>query len=73
MNDCQKIVNRIFICLVIIVLAIFLTGCHTVQWEWFPKSEQNRPNKQFSTSSSIKGTKMDSEPSEPVTVLKGSF
>jgi len=73
MNDCQKMVNRIFICLVIIVLAIFLTGCHTVQWEWFPKSEQNRPNKQFSPSSSIKGTKMDSEPSEPFTVLKGSF
>ena len=64
MNDCQKMVNRIFICLVIIVVAIFLTGCHTVQWEWFPKSEQNRPNKQF---------KMDAEPSETFTVLKGSF
>ena len=73
MNDCQKIVNRIFICLVIVVIAIFLTGCHTVQWEWFPKSEQNRPNKQFSPSSSIKGTKKDSEPSETFTVLKGSF
>jgi hypothetical protein len=64
MNDCQKIVNRIFICLVIVVIAIFLTGCHTVQWEWFPKSEQNRPNKQLKT---------ESEPSEPITVLKGSF
>ena len=64
MNDCQKIVNRVFICLVIVVIAIFLTGCHTVQWEWFPKSERNRPNKQFKT---------DSEPSEPLTVLKGSF
>jgi PBP1b-binding outer membrane lipoprotein LpoB len=73
MNDCQKMANRIFICLVIIVLAIFLTGCHTVQWEWFPKSEQNRPNKQFFPSSGVKGTKMDSEPSEPFTVLKGSF
>jgi len=64
MNDCQKIVNRIFICLVIIVLAIFLTGCHTVQWKWFPKREQNPPNKQFKT---------DAEPSETITVLKGSF
>ena len=64
MNDCQKMVNRIFICLVIIVVAIFLTGCHTVQWEWFPKSEQNRPNKQLKT---------ESEPSESITVLKGSF
>ena len=73
MNDCQKMVNRIFICLVIIVLAIFLTGCHTVQWEWFPKREENRPNKQFSPSSGIKGAKTDSEPSQPFTVLKGSF
>jgi len=64
MNDCQKIVNRIFICLVIIVLAIFLTGCHTVQWEWFPKSERDKPNKQLKT---------ESEPSETITVLKGSF
>ena len=64
MNDCGKIVNRVFICLVIVVIAIFLTGCHTVQWEWFPKSEQNRPNKQFKT---------DGEPSETFTVLKGSF
>ena len=64
MNDCQKIVNRVFVCLVIIVIAIFLTGCHTVQWDWFPKSEQNRSNKQFKT---------DEEPSETITVLKGSF
>tara|TARA_R110000824_G_scaffold98106_1_gene234167 strand:+ start:1134 stop:1328 length:195 start_codon:yes stop_codon:yes gene_type:complete len=64
MNDCQKMVNSIFICLVIIVLAIFLTGCHTVQWKWFPKSEQSRPNKQL---------KAESEPSETITVLKGSF
>jgi hypothetical protein len=64
MNDCQKIVNRVFVCLVIIVVAIFLTGCHTVQWDWFPKSEQNHSNKQF---------KIDEEPSETITVLKGSF
>ena len=64
MNDCQKMVNRIFICMVIIIIAIFLTGCHTVQWNWFPKSEQNRPNKQFKT---------DEEPSGTITVLKGSF
>ena len=64
MNDCPKIVNRVFICFVIVAIAIFSTGCHTVQWKWFPKSEQNLPNKQFKT---------DAEPSETLTVLKGSF
>lgn len=64
MNDCQKIVNRVFVCLVIVVIAIFLTGCHTIQWDWFPKNQQSPPNKQL---------KSDPEPSETITVLKGSF
>jgi hypothetical protein len=36
-NDCQKQVNSIFACLVLILLFIFLTGCHTVDYEWLPK------------------------------------
>ena len=43
MNDCQKIVNRIFICLVIVVLAIFLTGCHTFKFQWFPDNDSTDP------------------------------
>ena len=40
MNDCQKIGKSYFYLLGYYCTGIFLTGCHTVQWEWFPKSEQ---------------------------------
>ena len=73
MNDCQKMVNRIFICLVIVVLAIFLTGCHSIKWEWFPKKDNYRRNSELQPPFTIKGTKMDQEPSKAVTVLQGSF
>ena len=63
MNDCQKMVNRIFICLVIVVLAIFLTGCNTTKWEWFPKKNGVTPS----------FTQGAEEPSETVDVLKVSF
>ena len=63
MNDCQKIVNRIFICLVIIVLAIFLTGCHTIRYEWFP--DKKKEVALFS--------KSEEEPSPTVDILKISF
>ena len=63
MNDCQKMVNRIFICLVIIVLAIFLTGSHPTRFEWFPdKKKETAP---FS--------KLKEEPSETIDVLKINF
>ncbi len=65
MNDCQKIVNRIFICLVIIVLAIFLTGCHTFRYEWLPQKKETRVTPPF--------TKSEEEPSSTVDVLKISF
>ena len=65
MNDCQKIVNRIFICLVIVVLAIFLTGCHTTRFEWFPKKDKTMPASPFSDN--------EEAPSETVDVLKVSF
>jgi hypothetical protein len=63
MNDCQKIVNRIFICLVIVVLAIFLTGCHSTRYEWFP--DKNKEVALFSKSAE--------EPSPAVDILKISF
>ena len=65
MNDCQKTVNRIFICLVIVVLAIFLTGCNTIKWEWFPQKDKTTITPPF--------TKLADEPSETVDVLKVSF
>tara|TARA_B110000196_G_C20954784_1_gene571078 strand:+ start:114 stop:329 length:216 start_codon:yes stop_codon:yes gene_type:complete len=65
MNDCQKMVNRIFICLVIVVLAIFLTGCNTTKWEWLPQKDRT-----MTTSPFARGAE---EPSETVDVLKVSF
>ena len=63
MNDCQKIVNRIFICLVIVVLAIFLTGCHSTRFEWFPDKKKEV----------VPFSKSEEEPSETIDVLKISF
>jgi len=65
MNDCQKIVNRIFICLVIVVLAIFLTGCHSTRYEWFPEKKE--------TGITPSLTNIEEEPSETIDVLKISF
>ena len=65
MNDCQNIVNRIFICLVIVVLAIFLTGCSTTKWEWLPQKDRTMTTSPF--------TRSAEEPSETVDVLKVSF
>jgi hypothetical protein len=65
MNDSQKMVNRIFICLVIVVLAIFLTGCNTTKWEWFPEKDRTTVSPPFAKSAE--------EPSETVDVLKISF
>jgi len=65
MDDCQKIVNRIFICLVIVVLAIFLTGCHSTRYEWFPEK------KEIGVTSPL--TNIEEEPSETIDVLKISF
>ena len=65
MNDSQKMVNRIFICLVIVVLAIFLTGCNTTKWEWLPQKDRAMTTSPF--------TKSAEAPSETVDVLKVSF
>ena len=65
MNDCQKMVNRIFVCLVIIVLAIFLTGCHSTRYEWLPKKGETRITPPF--------TNIEEAPSETIDVLKIIF
>jgi len=65
MNDCQKMVNRIFICLVIIVLAIFFTGCHSIRYEWFPEKKETGITPSF--------TNTEEAPSETIDVLKISF
>jgi len=64
MNDCQKMVNRIFICLVIIVVAIFLTGCHSIRYEWFPEKKERKVTSPFTNAN---------EPSPTIDVLKVSF
>tara|TARA_B110001454_G_scaffold212518_1_gene229423 strand:+ start:868 stop:1083 length:216 start_codon:yes stop_codon:yes gene_type:complete len=65
MNHYQNIENRIFICLIIVVLAIFLTGCNTTKWEWLPQKDRT-----MTTSPFARGAE---EPSETVDVLKVSF
>ena len=65
MNDCQKMANRIFICLVIVVLAIFLTGCHSTRYEWFPEK------KEIGITPPL--TNIEEESSETIDVLKISF
>jgi len=65
MNYHQNIENRIFICFIIAVLAIFLTGCNTTKWEWFPQKDRTMLASPF--------TKSAEEPSETVDVLKVSF
>lgn len=64
MNDCQRMVNRIFICLVIIVVAIFLTGCHSMRYEWFPEKRESKVTPPFTDTE---------EPSPTIDVLKVSF
>ncbi|SVB60178.1 uncharacterized protein METZ01_LOCUS213032 [marine metagenome] len=51
--------------MVIIVLAIFLTGCHTIKYEWFPKNKKTKVTPPF--------TKSEEEPSPTIDVLKVSF
>lgn len=67
MNYYQKenIANRIFICLVIIIFAIFLTGCNATKWEWCPPKDKTMLTSPFARSAE--------EPSETVDVLKISF
>ena len=58
MNHYQNTESRIFICLIIVMLAIFLTGCNTTKWEWLPQKDKTMSTSPF--------TKNAEEPSETV-------
>ena len=67
----MKLETRIFTCFVLTLILIFLTGCHSVKWDWFPQDKENLKNK--TTPFVVKGTKMDREIPQGVTILRGSF
>ena len=69
----MKLETRVFICFVLTLVLIFLTGCHSVKWEWSPKEDPYRQNKNLKPPFAIKGTKMDTATPKGVTVIKGSF
>lgn len=37
--------KRVFACLVLVVMAIFLSGCHSVRFQWFPDNDSLDPSK----------------------------
>ncbi len=61
----MKLETRIFICFILTLILIFLTGCHSVKWESFPDNEEPRPNKRPSV--------LNPPIPQGVTVIKGSF
>ena len=69
----MKLETRVFICFVLTIVLIFLTGCNSVKCEWFPKEDPYRQNKNLKPPFAIKGTKMDTATPKGVTVIKGSF
>ena len=69
----MKLEVRIFICFVLTLILIFLTGCHSVKWEWLPNQDPYRQNENLKPPFAIKGTKMDNPPPKGVVILKGSF
>ena len=69
----MKLETRVFICFVLTLVLIFLTRCHSVKWEWFPKEDPYRQNDNLKPPFAIKGTKMDTPTPKGVTVIKGSF
>jgi hypothetical protein len=67
----MKLETRIFTCFILTLILIFLTGCHSVKWQWFPP--KGNPHLAPEPPFSIKGTKMDAPTPQGVTVLQGSF
>jgi len=61
----MKLETRIFTCFVLVLIFIFLTGCHSTKWEWFPPANENNPNKQPSA--------LKPPTPQGITVIKGSF
>ena len=58
----KSLEKRVFICFVIVVIAIFFTGCGTTKWEWIPKDQPKLETKEEKETGGIK-----------VNVLKVSF
>tara|TARA_R100000315_G_C5140224_1_gene80192 strand:+ start:122 stop:331 length:210 start_codon:yes stop_codon:yes gene_type:complete len=69
----MKLESRIFICFVLTLILIFLTGCHSVKWEWLPSKDPARMTQNLKPPFTLKGTKMDGPTPEGITILKGSF
>ena len=61
----MKLEARIFTCFVLVLIFIFLTGCHSVKWESFPNNEESRLNKHPSP--------LKPPTPQGVTIIKGSF
>jgi len=61
----MKLEVRVFICFVLTLVLIFLTGCHSVKWESFPNNEEFHSNKHRSP--------LKPPTPQGVTVIKGSF
>ena len=58
----KSLETRIFICFVIVILAILLTGCHSVKYEWLPKEKPQPQTKEEKELGTVK-----------INVLKASF
>jgi hypothetical protein len=69
----MKLETRIFICFILILILISLTGCHSIKWEWLPDKDPARSNQNLKPPFTTKGTRMDGPTPQGVTILKGSF
>jgi len=69
----MRLETRIFTCFVLTLILIFLTGCHSIKWEWLPKKDKFGQKDNLKPPFSIRGTKMDERSPQGVTILKGSF
>ena len=61
----MKLETRVFTCFVIMLIFIFLTGCHSVKWETFPDDKRLPQNK--------RPAPLNPPTPQGVTILKGSF
>jgi len=61
----MKLEIRVFTCFVLMLIFIFLTGCHSVKWESFPNDKEPQPNKRPSV--------LNPPIPQGITVIKGSF
>ena len=43
----MKLETRIFSCFVLTLILIFLTGCSTTKWEWFPEKDKDHHKTEY--------------------------